>query len=66
MVILGPECVWDILKGDPVGLDVMNSLDVEGLLDLGVRGDDGMDGDQGGDAREEQEICRTSAFVAYY
>jgi hypothetical protein len=64
MVIIGAveiqviKTIWQ-----PVGQDVMYSLDMERLLDFGVRSDKEMDDDQGWKEKSENPKCYKKQLV---
>lgn len=47
MIIFGPESLGYIRRRDSVGENIVNGLDMEGLLDLSIRRDEEMEENHG-------------------
>lgn len=54
MIIFGLECLRYIHGRNPVSLNVVDGLDMEGLLDLGIGRDEEVEEDQGRDRDVEE------------
>lgn len=65
MVILSPEKLGDIGRGNAVAQNVMNSLDMEGLLDLGIGRNEEMEENQDGDCEGEERDWTISSGLLY-
>lgn len=46
MIIISPQGLRGIPRGNPIGQNVVSGLDMEGLLDLGIRRDNKVEEDQ--------------------
>lgn len=65
MVILSPQRLGDIGRGNTVAQNVMNSLDMEGLLDLGIGRNEEMGENQDGDCEGEERDWIISSALLY-
>lgn len=58
VVVGGGQAVVDVGDGSGVDKDVMDSLEVEGLLDFGVGGDEEVDERDNEEERAQLNVCR--------
>lgn len=64
MIIFGLERFGYICRGNPVAQNIVDGLDMEGLLDLGIRRDEEVEEDQAGDeGAEERDWDRLAVDV---